>query len=149
MARVIHMAQLLSEDVIVDLGNGRRYTIPGDTSAVTMMELAGLQDELVSNQQSIEAAEDLDPDLGMRQVELVTELDAKLLALLRIRQPDLDATGLSSEQLGWFLGAILTGFRELSGDEPDPPPTPNRESRRAARSAPKTRSKPSSGSASS
>lgn len=154
MARVINLSQLAPEDVAVDYGDGRRLFIPGDTPALTMMRLARLHDDLIENQHALESlafpgAElpENAGDLGTRQAELVSELDGEILTLLQVRQPDCLATGMSSQQLGWFLGAIIAGFQSLAGDEPPPPP-PNRAKKRAARSAPrKTPSKRSSGSA--
>lgn len=131
MARVIHMQQSLADDVAIDLGSVR-YAIPGDTPALTMMTLASIQDELAANQRALHSGEKTE-GLGLRQIELVTQLDAEILGLLRIRQPDLVATGLSSEQLGWLLGAILTGFQDSA--EEDSAPVRSRAKRAPARKA--------------
>lgn len=151
-ARVINLSQLAPEDVILDLGNGVRYTIPGATAAITIIELSRIYDDLIRTQRAIVEATDDESknELAERQIDLIEECDAALLELLHVRQPDLKATGFSSEQLGTVLGGIISGFRELAGEEDDPPPTPSRASRRAPRSATsRTRSKRSNGSASS
>jgi divalent metal cation (Fe/Co/Zn/Cd) transporter len=43
-------------------------------------------------------------------MDLTAELDAEVLALLRVRQPELTETGMSMHQLGWLIGAGIVGF---------------------------------------
>lgn len=130
MPRIINLGELLPADFIVAI-HGQRYTLPGDPPLELILKIAEL----------FERSENANGNSDEVGLEVLRELDAQMLGLLRMRQPDLEASPFGVIGVQHVVAAMLRAYNfgaveeEPEDGESDPPAA--------------TRSKRSSGSRSS
>jgi len=132
MPRIIKIGELLPADFVVELSEGEQYTLPGDPPLELLLKIAEL----------FERTENANGNADEVGLEMLRELDAEILGLLRMRQPDLASSPFGVIGVQQVVAALLQAYDfaavEAEGEEEDPENPP-----------PATRSKRSSGSPSS
>lgn len=129
MPKIIKLGELLPEDFVVEMPGGAKHMLPGDPPLELILKIAELFERSASANGDAEA-------VGL---EVLEELDAEMLKLLRLRNPEIDSSpfGVIGVQhvVATLLQAYNFGVEEEPGEDEDPPKA--------------TRSKRSSGSQSS
>lgn len=130
MPRIVKLGELLPADFVIELSEGVQYTMPGDPPLELILKIAEL----------FERTENANGDAGEVGLEVLRELDGQMLSLLRMRQPDLEASPFGVLGVQHVVASLLSAYNfgavEEEEEDPENPP-------------PATRSKRSSGSRSS
>lgn len=129
MPRIIKLGELLPADFVIELSEGVQYTLPGDPPLELILKIAEL----------FERTENMNGDAGEVGLEVLRELDAQMLNLLRMRQPALEASPFGVLGVQHVVASLLSAYNFGSLEEEEDPENP----------PPATRSKRSSGSRSS
>jgi len=124
MAKIVKLDDLLPEDIIFELPGGARYTFPGDPPLALVLKIASL----------FERAEASDDQQGVG-LETLQELDAEILGLLRMRDPDIERSPFGVIGVQHVVGRLLDAYHfgvEETDDEADPPAAQPRRSKRSS-----------------
>jgi len=150
MARIVNMGPVLPEDIDFRFPDGKggttSYIVPGDPPMDLILKIAHLNDaaegvELPVGAKALTKAQK-EEALDRLMIEKLDELDAEVLHLLRIRQPDLDRSPFGPVAVQHFVAVLLEQFKELAGEaDEDEDPT-----KAKGKAAPKPRPTRSSGS---
>lgn len=139
MSRIVKMAAVLPEDIVFELPGGAKYTVPGDPPLTLILKIAALFER---------AGEDQDDD-GTVPLDLVKELDAEVLQLLRMRNENVEVSPFGVLGVQHFVMELLKQYQLLAGEDGDgasPPPKKARTKGRSRRSSGSPSSSTSSGS---
>lgn len=142
-SNVINLEEVVPgiSDTIFKMPDGTELVVPGDLPTETTFELLALFGDLVQFQENAAekvAAESSSSDVVAEvrsDLKKVTDLiDAKLLAIFQIRQPDLKVLPFGSKSTNYVLGAIFEMVGIASPTQPagplkPPPPTKPRKPR--------------------
>lgn len=122
MAKIVKLDELLPEDIVFELPGGSQYTFPGDPPLALVLKIASL----------FERAEGSDDEsVG---IETLAELDAEILGLLRMRNPELEQSPFGVQGVTHVVARLLDAynFAAQDGVEADPPKAPPRRSKRSS-----------------
>jgi hypothetical protein len=108
MARIVKLSQLLPEDVVFELPDGTRLRAPGDPPLHLVLKIADLFDRSLSEDETV-------------GLELLRELDEQVLALLRMRQPDLEQSPFGVLGVQHFVAELLSAYQFAAGEEEEDP----------------------------
>lgn len=154
MARIVNLGILAPEPITFVTGDGSRYVADGSVLMSSMIRMARLEQSLADVQAEALALEKAGDDEGFRRVggealDVLEDLQAEVLTLLQVHQPDLEEVPFTQHELGAFLAALRSDLDEQAGVPPTSPPSPktgNRAARRAStRSSGSRASRSSSG----
>jgi len=125
MARIVNMEEVLPEDIEFHLPGGQKVFAPGDPPLELILRIADLFER------SQNAGED-DEAIGL---EVLNELDAQVMRLLQMRDPDLTAQPFGVVGVQHFVAECLKqyGFAEETAE--DPPPRAASSRKRSPRSS--------------
>jgi hypothetical protein len=126
MPRIIKLGELLPADFVVELSDGgEQFTLPGDPPLELILKIAEL----------FERTENVNGDAGEVGIEMLRELDAEMLSLLRMRQPELTASPFGVIGVQHVVASLLQAYNfgtaeEEEGEEdPQNPPAATRSKR--------------------
>lgn len=155
MARIVNLGILAPEPITFVTGDGSEYVVDGSVLMSSMIQLARLEQTLNDLQAEAAALGGAGNDEGYRRaggeaIDVLEDLQAEVLKLLQVHQPDLEEMPFTQHELGAFLAALRSDLDEQAGVPPTSPPsakTGNRAARRTStRSSGSRASSPSSAS---
>jgi hypothetical protein len=116
LTRIIKLGELLPADFEVELPGGQRYTLPGDPPLELILKIAEL----------FERTENMNGDSEAVGIEVLRSLDAEMLHLLQMRQPELTASPFGVIGVQHVVASLLQAYNfgaveEPVDDEEDPP----------------------------
>lgn len=137
-SNIINLADVVPgiEDTTFKMPDGTELVVPGDLSTETTFELLALFEDLIkfqedaSKQVATKKASAAVVSKVRADLKTVTDkIDALLLGIFQIRQPDLEKLPFGSKSQNYVLGAIfetvgLASKTELAGPLPAPPTKP-------------------------
>lgn len=140
MARIVNLGILAPEDIDFVTGDGRVFRASGSVLMSSMIQLARLEQSLADVQAEAAALSESGDDEGYRRaggeaIDVLEDLQAEVLKLLQVHQPDLEEVPFTQHELGAFLAALRSDLDEQAGVPPTSPPstpTVNRAARRAS-----------------
>ena len=135
MTRIVKLEQLLPEDIAFEMPDGAIYLAPGDPPLQLILQIA----ELFERAGESDGADD---EVGL---DVLRRLDAEVLYLLRMRNPDLDQSPFGVIGVQHFVAELLKAYNFAVEGEALPPT----KTRTTKGSGSKPRSKSSTGSRSS
>lgn len=145
MARIVKLGQLLPEDIEFQMADGSKILAPGDPPIHQMMELVDVFEKLEKTNLESENGSEPGTEVGLT---ILRELDAKVLDLLRLRNPELEQSPFGVYGVQHFVVELLAAYNISAGIDPDEPnPTPASTEKKKKTTTPKSRQ--SSGSPSS
>jgi hypothetical protein len=129
MPKIIKLGELLPADFVVELPGGAQYSLPGDPPLELILKIGEL----------FERSGDANGDAEAVGLEVLRELDAEILRLLQMRQPEMESSPFGVLGVQHVVASLLQAYNFGAEEEPDDDEDPPRA----------TRSKRSSGSQSS
>ncbi len=115
MARIVKLGELLPEDITFELPGGAKFVAPGDPPLELILKIAEL----------FERAENTDGDAGDELgLDILRELDAEVLGLLRMRDSSLSGSPFGVVGVQLFVAELLKQYNfgvEGADDSGDPP----------------------------
>jgi hypothetical protein len=133
MPKIVKLGELLPADFVIELSEGERYTLPGDPPLELILTLASLF-ERTENMNGADENE-----VGL---EVLREINAEMLTLLQMRQPELTSSPFGVIGVQHVVAQLLQAYNfGTASDEEDEDGEENPQ--------PASRSKRSSGSPSS
>jgi hypothetical protein len=113
MARIVKLGELLPEDIAFEMPDGSQILAPGDPPLQLLLKVAAL----------FERSENSDDANGNLGVEVLQELDAEILALLQMRNPDMVESPFGIIGVQHVVATLLEayGFGVEGKADPTPP----------------------------
>lgn len=136
MPRIVKLGELLPADFVIEMPGGQQFTLPGDPPLDLILKIAEL----------FERSENADQNDGEFGIEVLRELDAELLRLIQMRQPDVYSSPFGVVGVMHVVETLLQAynFAAAEDDEEDPENPP--QATRSRRSSGSRSSSSSSGS---
>ena len=126
MAKIVKLGHLLPEDIIFELPGGDQHTFPGDPPLELILKIASLFER-------VENTSEPEETVG---IEILQELDAEVLKLMRMRAPETVASpfGVLGVQhvVAELLAAYNFGTEGGEGEENPPKPAAKKKSTRSS-----------------
>lgn len=143
MARIVNLGILAPKDIDFVTGDGSVFRVSGSILMSSMITLARLEQSLAEVQAEAAALQERKDDEGQEgyrragadALDVLEDLQAEVLKLLQVHQPELEEVPFTQHELGAFLAALRSDLDEQAGVPPTSPPsttTGNRAARRAS-----------------
>lgn len=117
MPKIVKLGELLPEDFVIELAEGKRYTLPGDPPLELILQIA----ELFERTENADGAQE---EIGL---EIMRELDATMLRLLQMRDATLERSPFGVNGVQQVVAVLLQAYNFAAQEEPaaddeaDPP----------------------------
>jgi len=114
VTRIVNISPLLPEDVEFKFASGESYVVPGDPPLDLLLRIVDMRESAKTVQ--VDGTEEEVTEVG---VQVLRDLNAEVLKLLQIRQPDLESSPLGIFGVQAFVGELLSAYNIMAGEEPN------------------------------